>query len=174
MGSRPTGCRLSGDIPFNSDPPLAMGEFHNVFKFYAYSVNKRLLLTAAKLAGDLPDLATTNVCKVNSSNRNRIKRSRWMKWLITRHWQKKHPLIWIQLRNWSIVLDLNHTVWGDVTFSISHLEVLRTTWLAGVPEADVVLQQSSGDEPKNFHPLSGKEKTSNQIKSKSKPDMHNW
>ena len=32
----------------------------------------------------LPDLATANVCKVDTSNINHIERSRWMKWLITR------------------------------------------------------------------------------------------
>ena len=36
-------------------------EFRNVFKFHAYSVNKRVFLKTAKLAGGLPDLATTNM-----------------------------------------------------------------------------------------------------------------
>ena len=53
-----------------------IGQFCNVFKFYAYSVYKRLFLTTAKLARGLPDLATTNVCKVNTSNRNPIERNR--------------------------------------------------------------------------------------------------
>ena len=34
-----------------------IGEFCNVFRFYAYSVNKMLFLTTQ----NLPDLATTNV-----------------------------------------------------------------------------------------------------------------
>ena len=54
---------------------LPIGEFCNVFKFDANSVNKRMLLMTAKLAGGLPDPATTNACKVNSSNRNHIERS---------------------------------------------------------------------------------------------------
>ena len=74
----------------------AIGDFRNVlvFKFHAYSVNKRLFLTA-KLARGLPNVATTNVCKVDISNRKHIERSRWMKWLITGLRQKKYPLIWI-------------------------------------------------------------------------------
>ena len=36
--------------------------------FMVYSVNKRFFLTTAKLAGGLPDLATTNGCKVDTSN----------------------------------------------------------------------------------------------------------
>ena len=55
---------------------LPIGEFRNVFKFDANSVNKRMLLTTAKLARGLPDLATINACKMNSSNRNHIERSR--------------------------------------------------------------------------------------------------
>ena len=31
-----------------------IGDFHNVFKFYAYSVNKTLFLMTAKLAGACP------------------------------------------------------------------------------------------------------------------------
>ena len=73
---------------------LAIGDFHNVFKFHAYSVNKRSL-TTAKLVRGLSDVATTNVCKVDTSNRNHIERSRWMKWLITGLRQKKYPFIWI-------------------------------------------------------------------------------
>ena len=72
-----------------------IGDFHNVFKFHAYSVNIRLFLTTAKLVRGLSDVATTNVCKVDTSNRNHIERSRWMKWLITGLRQKKYPLIWI-------------------------------------------------------------------------------
>ena len=49
-----------------------MGDFRNVLNLYAYSVYKRLFLTTAKLARGLPDLATNNVCKVNTSNRNHI------------------------------------------------------------------------------------------------------
>ena len=60
-----------------------IGDFRNVFKFHAYSVNKRLFLTTTKLVRGLSDVATTNVCKVDTSNRNHIERSRWMKWLIT-------------------------------------------------------------------------------------------
>ena len=73
---------------------LWIGDFCNVFKFHAYSVNKRLFLTA-KLVRGLSDVATTNVCKVDTSNRNHIERSRWMKWLITGLRQEKYPLIWI-------------------------------------------------------------------------------
>ena len=43
----------------------------------------------------LSDVATTNVCKVDTSNRNHIERRRWMKWLITGLRQKKYPLIWL-------------------------------------------------------------------------------
>ena len=39
----------------------------------------------AKLAGGLPDLATTDVCKVNFSLRNCIWQSKWMKSLVTRY-----------------------------------------------------------------------------------------
>ena len=63
---------------------------HNVFKFHAYSVNKRLFQDnkrlfwrTAKACPRFVDVATTNVCKVDTSNRNHIERSRWMKWLIT-------------------------------------------------------------------------------------------
>ena len=52
-------------------------------------------MTTAKLVRGLSDVATTNVCKVDTSNRNHIERSRWMKWLITGLRQKKCPLIWI-------------------------------------------------------------------------------
>ena len=72
-----------------------IGDFRNVFKFHAYSVNKRLFLTTAKLVRGLSDVATTNVCKVDTSNRNHIERSRWMKWLITWFRQKNYALIWI-------------------------------------------------------------------------------
>ena len=71
-------------------------DFCNVFKFHAYSVNKRLFLTTAKLVRGLSDVATTNVCKVDTSNSNHIERSRWMKWLIAGLRQKKYPLIWIK------------------------------------------------------------------------------
>ena len=53
-----------------------IGDFRNVFKFHAYSVNKRLFLMTAKLVRGLSDVATTNVCKVDTSNRNHIERSR--------------------------------------------------------------------------------------------------
>ena len=68
-----------------------IGDFRNVFKFHAYSVNKRLSWRPQSLS----DVATTNVCKVDTSIRNHIERSRWMKWLITGLRQKKYPLIWI-------------------------------------------------------------------------------
>ena len=71
------------------------GDFRNVFKFHAYYGNKRLFLTTTKLVQCLSDVATTNVCKVDTSNRNHIERSRWMEWLITGLRQKKYPLIWI-------------------------------------------------------------------------------
>ena len=35
----------------SSQRPTLIGDFHNVFKFHAYSLNKRLFLTTAKLAG---------------------------------------------------------------------------------------------------------------------------
>ena len=60
-----------------------IGDFRNVFKFHAYSV-KKVVLDDRKACRSLPDLATTDVCKVDTSNRSRIGRSRWMKWLITR------------------------------------------------------------------------------------------
>ena len=68
--------------------------FCHVFKFHAHYVNKWLLLTTVKLAGGLPDLATTDVCNVSSTLRNYIWRSRWMKSLVTRYKHKKYPLIW--------------------------------------------------------------------------------
>ena len=53
-----------------------------MYKFHAYSVNKKLFLTTANVRG-LSDVATTNACKLDTSNRNHIERSKWMKWLIT-------------------------------------------------------------------------------------------
>ena len=44
----------------------SIGDFRNVFKFHAYSVNKRLFLTTAKLVRRLSDVATTNVRKVDT------------------------------------------------------------------------------------------------------------
>ena len=79
-----------------------IGDFRNVFKFHAYSVNKRFL-TTAKLVRGLSDVATTNVCKVDTSNRNHIERSRWMKWLITGLRQKKYPLVWIHYESGLLV-----------------------------------------------------------------------
>ena len=76
---------------------FTIGDFHNVFKFHGYSVNKRLFLTTAKLVRGLSDVSTTNICEVDTSNRNYIERSRWMKWLITGLRQKKYPLIWIHI-----------------------------------------------------------------------------
>ena len=80
-------------------PMQRIGEFHNVFKWYAYSVNKRFL-TTAKLVRSLwhSDVATTNVCKVGTIKRNHIERSRWTKWkwLITGLRLKKYPLMWIK------------------------------------------------------------------------------
>ena len=55
---------------------ITIGDFHNVFKFHAYSVNKRLFLMTTRLVKSLPDLATTNVYKVDTSNRNHIERGR--------------------------------------------------------------------------------------------------
>ena len=53
---------------------VLIGEFCNVFKFHAYSVNKSLLLTTTKTTRGLPNLARTNVYKVNSSNKNHIEK----------------------------------------------------------------------------------------------------
>ena len=36
------------------DGPYIIGDFHNVSKFHAYSVNKMLFLTTVKLAGACP------------------------------------------------------------------------------------------------------------------------
>ena len=85
---------------------LTIGEFRNVFKFHAYSVNERLFLTTAKLVRGLSDVATTNVCKVDTSNKNHIERSRWMKWWITGLRQKKYPLIWIHYESPLLVIQL--------------------------------------------------------------------
>ena len=63
-------CRIANVMPPESR------DFRNVFKFHAFSVNKRLFLTTAKLVRGLSDIATTNVCKVDTSNRNHIERSR--------------------------------------------------------------------------------------------------
>ena len=80
----PTHKHIHATLNWNSIiPTFTIGDFRNVFKFHAYSVNKRLLLTTAKLVRGLSDVTTTNVCKVDTSNRNHIERSRWMKWLIT-------------------------------------------------------------------------------------------
>ena len=57
---------------------IPIGEFHNVFKFHVYSVNNRFFLMTVQLARGLPDLATTNVCTVNTSNRHNVEISRWM------------------------------------------------------------------------------------------------
>ena len=85
-----------------------IADFHDVFKFYAYCVNNSLFLslTTTRLWRTLPDLATTNVCKVDTSNRNHIERSRWIKWLITRLYIAEETHInfntlwkWLQRRN---------------------------------------------------------------------------
>ena len=76
-----------------------IGDICNVFKFHAYSVNKKVVLDDRKACQSLPDLATTNECKVDTSNRNHIERSRWIKWLVNRLQQKKYPLIWIHYKS---------------------------------------------------------------------------
>ena len=60
---------------------FSIGDFRNVFKFHAYSVNKRLFLTTAKLVRGLSDVATTNVCKVDTSNIITLKEAgEWNGW----------------------------------------------------------------------------------------------
>ena len=68
--------KLYMDLHYNPRTIITIGDFHNVFKFHAYSVNKRLFLTTARLVRGLSDVATTNVCKVDTSNRNHNERSR--------------------------------------------------------------------------------------------------
>ena len=95
LWGRGVGDRRLGHFFPSFKKSVSIGDFRNVFKLHAYSVNKRLFSTTAKLVRGLSDVATTNVCKVDTSNRNHIERSRWMKWLITGLRQKKYPLIWI-------------------------------------------------------------------------------
>ena len=52
---------------------------------------QRLFLTTGKLVWGLSDVATTNVCKVDSKYWNTIVRYRLMKLLFTRSRGKKHP-----------------------------------------------------------------------------------
>ena len=61
--------------------------------------NKRLFLTIAKLDGGLPDLATTNVCKVSTSNINHIERSRYINKMAHQHALAKETAINNTLRN---------------------------------------------------------------------------
>ena len=49
---------------------------HSNSQILYYGIDKRLFLTTAKLVRCLSYVATTNVCKVDTSNRNHIKRSR--------------------------------------------------------------------------------------------------
>ena len=50
-----------------------------------------MFLTTWKLVWGLSNVATTNVCKVDSKYWNTIVRYRLMKWLVTRSRGKKHP-----------------------------------------------------------------------------------
>ena len=72
-----------------------IGTFVMYSNFMHTLLTKGCFLTTAKLVRGLSDVATANVCKVDTSSRNHIERSRWMKWLITGLRQKKYPLIWI-------------------------------------------------------------------------------
>ena len=47
--------------------------------FMHSALKKKVALDNRKACRSLPDLATTNVCKVDTSNRNHTERSRWMK-----------------------------------------------------------------------------------------------
>ena len=111
---------LSMDIHVHIDTQKAMldliWEFRNVFKFYAYFVNK-IFITAAKLARGLPHLATTHVCKVNTSNRNQLWISISPFWFLTDDmlmvhgvanccWMRFHPPVfyrfWTRVASWSL------------------------------------------------------------------------
>ena len=61
------------------------------------------MLNDHKACRRLPDLSTTNVCKVNTSYWSHIERSRWMKWLIITR-QKKHSINLNTLRKWSLTV----------------------------------------------------------------------
>ena len=63
-------------------------DFNSVF--HVYSVNKRMFLTTAKLAGACPTYA-----ELIPATAITFKKHARMKWLITRLQQKEHPLIWI-------------------------------------------------------------------------------
>ena len=105
--------------------PWRIGDFRNVFKFHAYSVNERLFLTTTKLVRGLSDVATTNVCKVDTSKRNHIERSRWMKWLITGLRQKKCPLIWIHYESPLFKVELSSHPILIFTFIPTYLPVCK-------------------------------------------------
>ena len=104
-----------------------IGEFRNIFKFYAY-----IVLDNRKACRSLPNLATTNVCKVNTSNRSHIERSRWM---------EKHPLIWIHydtgllIREVCSIKGLSHWWRRHRDWSVAATRATRETkkWLAISP-----------------------------------------
>ena len=52
-----------------------IADFRDVFKFHAYC-EFVLVLDDRNACWNLPDLTTSNVCKVDTSNRNHIERSR--------------------------------------------------------------------------------------------------
>ena len=95
--------------------------------------NNRLFLTTAKLVRGLSDIATTNVCKVDTSNRNLIERSRWMKWLITGLRQKKYPLIWMHYESglfYATETHCHHST-GWIGCSCIHLKMATLLSAAG-------------------------------------------
>ena len=61
-----------------------------------------MFLTTWKLVQGFSDVATTNVCKVDSKYWNTTVRYRLMKWLVTRSRGKKHSQMWLTLVNRSI------------------------------------------------------------------------
>ena len=81
------GCeRMASHISPNPHPKLAaLGTF---VMYSNFMHTQKVVLDDCIACPSLHDLATTNVSKVDVSNRNHIE-SRWMKWL------KQHPLIWI-------------------------------------------------------------------------------
>ena len=72
-------------LPMEVTPPPPGGggrghqidRFGNVFKFYAYLSNKGCSLTTWKLAGGLPDTATSNVCKLDANWNSIIEAHLW-------------------------------------------------------------------------------------------------
>ena len=76
-----------------------------MYLHFMHSVNKQFLLKTIKLAGCLPNLATSSACKVHSNLGNCIWWSRWMKSLVTRYMymyyykHKKYQLILIHYKS---------------------------------------------------------------------------